>query len=484
MAAKTEPFSQGSDHDLPLITQSVATVFAVFGLLAALGLGWMLARSTAGLPPFQLPAKGSTAAQPAGTAAAQTLHLTATEFRFDTKELHLASPGTVAVQLENRGLIDHDLTIEGVRFTLPAAPGKTAEKTLKLEKPGTYTFYCSLPGHREAGMSGTLVVGDGKSGAASAATSTTAGTTGAMGTMPGMGASMGRSMGVDTAAPASHAATVAAESKGNQLLEPALDGQTKVFRLTAQVVQWEVVPGVRQEAWTYNSQLPGPLIRVTEGDRVRVELKNDLPEPTIIHFHGPRTPNAQDGVPDVTQPAIPPGGTYTYEFVAEPAGTYIYHSHYNSAVQEPKGLYGILIIDPKPGSAEAQRDAQYAHDYLQVLSEFGGYFVINGHAFPATEPLEAKVGERVRLRLINIGQTIHPMHLHGYHFRIVGTDGVPVEGPPLVKDTLSIAPGERYDLEFLADNPGTWLFHCHILAHVTNQGVEPGGMISILKVTE
>src|SRR5581483_11202832 len=318
MAAKTEPFSQSSDHDLPLITQSVATVFAVFGLLAALGLGWMLARSTAGLPPFQLPAKGSAAAQPAGTAAAQTLHLTATEFRFDTKELHLAGPGTVAVELENKGLIDHDLTIEGARFTLPAAPGKTAAKTLKLEKPGTYTFYCSLPGHREAGMSGTLVVGDGKSGAASVTTSTSAGTSGAMGTMPGMGASVGMSMGAGTVAPASHAATVAAESKGNQLLEPVLDGQTKIFRLTAQVVQWEVVPGVRQEAWTYNGQLPGPLIRVTEGDRVRVELKNDLPEPTIIHFHGPRTPNAQDGVPDVTQPAIPPGGTYAYEFVAEP----------------------------------------------------------------------------------------------------------------------------------------------------------------------
>ena len=168
---------------------------------------------------------------------------------------------------------------------------------------------------------------------------------------------------------------------------------------------------------------------------------------------------------------------------AAPAGTFVYHSHHNAAVQEPKGLYGVLLIDPAPGSALAERDARYDRDYVQVVSEFGGYFTVNGKAFPATDVLEAKPGERVRLRLINLGQALHPMHLHGYHFKIVGTDGYPVEGPPLVKDTVTVGPGERYDLEFVADNPGTWVFHCHILSHVANQGVEPGGMITVLKVS-
>jgi FtsP/CotA-like multicopper oxidase with cupredoxin domain len=265
-------------------------------------------------------------------------------------------------------------------------------------------------------------------------------------------------------------------------MQPTVDGETKVFNLTAQVVQWEVIPGVKQEAWTYNGQLPGPVIRVTEGDKLRVNLTNNLPEATVLHFHGPDLPNVMDGVPDVTQPTIPVGGSYTYEFTATPAGTYMYHSHHDSQVQETKGLYGILIIDPKPGSAEAKRDAGYQRDYLQVISEFSGYYLVNGHSFPATDVLTAKAGEKVRIRLVNLGQMAHPMHLHGFHFRIVGTDGIPVEGPPLVKDTVLIGPGERYDLEVVPDKPGLWVFHCHILSHVQNDGVEPGGMLTVLKV--
>jgi FtsP/CotA-like multicopper oxidase with cupredoxin domain len=386
------------------------------------------------------------------------------------------------VQFQNNGAIDHDFTVEGARFSLPGRPGKLSEKTLKLDQPGTYVYYCSIPGHREAGMQGKLVVGDGKGGTAVATTSgTKTGTSGdmaSMATMPGMSGMAG--MAADQHV--SHATTAPAEQHGLQELQPAIEGDTKVFTLTAQVVPWEVIPGVTQEAWTYNGQLPGPVIHVTEGDKLRVTLKNTLPEPTIVHFHGPDLPNSVDGVPDVTQPVIPVGGSYSYEFTATPAGTYTYHSHHNSQVQETKGLYGILIIDPKPGTAEAKRDAQYQRDYLQVISEFNGYYLVNGHSFPATDVLTAKVGEKVRLRLVNLGQMAHPMHLHGFHFKIVGTDGFPVEGPPLVKDTVLIGPGERYDLEVVPDKAGLWVFHCHILSHVQNDGVEPGGMLTVLKV--
>jgi FtsP/CotA-like multicopper oxidase with cupredoxin domain len=451
MAAPDVPSRSPSDPDPPAITQSVAAVCAGFGLLATLGMGWMLARSTAGLPPFPTPGRPVPLAAPAG--AAEPLHLVASDLKFDTKELRLPGPGEVKVELQNAGLIDHDLTIEGTRFKLFARPGQTTDAPLKVDKPGTYAFYCDLPGHREAGMSGTLVIGGGAAPASAAG------------------------------AHASHAVSAATQQRGNQPLPYTVEGDTKAFALTARAAQWEVLPGTLVEAWVYNDQLPGPLIRVTEGDRVRVTVKNELPEDTVIHFHGPRLPNAMDGVPDVTQPPIKRGESYSYEFTASPAGTFVYHTHHNSAVQEPMGLYGVLIVDPPPGSAEAQRDAGFDRDYLQVVSEFGGYFTVNGKAFPATDVLEAKAGERVRLRLINLGQALHPMHLHGYHFKIVGTDGYPVEGPPLVKDTVVVGPGERYDLEFVADNPGTWIFHCHILAHVANQGVEPGGMITVLKVS-
>jgi FtsP/CotA-like multicopper oxidase with cupredoxin domain len=277
----------------------------------------------------------------------------------------------------------------------------------------------------------------------------------------------------------SHADRVATSTKGNQPLEPKLVDGIKVFEVTAQVVQWEVAPGEFVEAWTYNGTVPGPLLRATEGDKIRIVLKNELPEPTVVHIHGPMLPNAMDGVPDVTQPVVNPGQSFAYEFEAKPAGTFLYHTHHNSVMQKSKGLYGILQIDPK-GDVKT-----YDREYFQVIGEMGGFFVINGKAFPSTEAIEAKLGERVRIRLVNLGEMVHPMHSHGFATKIVGTDGHPVpEAAQLTKDTVTIGPGERYDLEFVADNPGAWVYHCHILSHVQNKGVEPGGMISVIKVTE
>jgi len=287
----------------------------------------------------------------------------------------------------------------------------------------------------------------------------------------------GHDMGA-MAAGVSHAAQVPTATRGNQVLEPTIVDGVKVFDLTAKVVQWEVAPGEFVEAYAYNGMVPGPLLRVTEGDRMRINLKNELPEPTVLHLHGPRLPNSMDGVPDVTQPVVKPGESFSYELEVHPAGTFMYHTHHNSAIQEAKGLYGILQVDPKGFTPT------YDREYFQVLSEMSGFYVINGKSFPSTEPIEAKVGETVRIHLVNLGQMVHPMHSHGYATRIVATDGYPVEGPQLIKDTVSIGPGERYDLEFKADNPGAWVYHCHILTHVQNKGVEPGGMISVIKVTE
>jgi FtsP/CotA-like multicopper oxidase with cupredoxin domain len=460
------PPDRDSGNNPPTITASVAGVFAGFGILVAIGLGWTLARSVAGQPPFQLATgPGGAVTLSAASAEPPTLTVAARDISFENKTLNVAGPGLVNFVVSNTGAIEHDFTIDIPKVKIAPRPGQRATGAVTFEKPGTYSFYCSLPGHREAGMEGKLIVGTGA----------------------GLSSKVEAASSAAPAAPTptmvSHASSATPPVRGNQPIQPVMDGGVKVFSLTASVVQWEIIPGVFSEAWAYNGQVPGPVIRVGEGDRVRVTIKNQLPDSTVIHFHGPELPNSMDGVPDVTQPAIPVGGSFTYEFKATPAGTYIYHTHQNSAVQEPKGLMGALIIDPAPGSAEAVRDAKFDRDYLQVLGEFGGYFIMNGHSFPATDVMEAKVGERVRIRLINAGQAAHPMHLHGYHFKVIGTDGRPLpEGAIYLKDTLNISPGERYDIEFVADNPGVWVFHCHILSHVTNQGVDPGGMIAVIKV--
>lgn len=287
---------------------------------------------------------------------------------------------------------------------------------------------------------------------------------------------------------------LATEKQGAQPLEYKIENGVKVFNLTAKPVKWPITGNTTVTAWTYNGTVPGPLIRVNEGDKVRVILKNELPEATSIHWHGIPVPNNQDGVadPPLTQKPILPGETYTYEFVAKPAGTFMYHSHVQTDRQIPIGLSAPFIIDP-PGTQT------YDRDFVVMLNEWQikdgktyaampgmnepNYFTVNGKAYPDIPTINVKKGERVRVRLIGAGQFEHPIHLHGMSFKIVATDGNPVpEVAQLTKDTLPVHPGERFDIEFTADNPGQWAFHCHILHHVTNDNVEPGGLLFLVNV--
>ncbi|MBI4498058.1 MAG: multicopper oxidase domain-containing protein [Chloroflexi bacterium] len=290
--------------------------------------------------------------------------------------------------------------------------------------------------------------------------------------------------------------------------KPAPTGTVQEFQLTAQEAPWEIAPGVRVPAITYNGQVPGPLIRVTEGDTLRVTLKNELPQATSIHWHGLHVPNAMDGVPPFTQAPIEPGQSFTYEFPASHAGTFMYHSHFNSVEQIDRGLYGPLIIDPA-----TPPPARFDKEFTMVLSAWntsampgdqhgmadgssmpgpaasmGGmnmdynYFTINGKAFPSAAPWTVREGDLVRVRLINISNLAHPMHLHGHDFTVVAKDGEPIR-PDLQQtvNTLSIDAGETYDIVFRADNPGSWVFHCHELHHTENDGVEPGGLIQVIQ---
>ncbi|MCC6312898.1 MAG: copper oxidase [Thermomicrobiales bacterium] len=275
-----------------------------------------------------------------------------------------------------------------------------------------------------------------------------------------------------------------AETKGlgGQPLEFEMDGDTKVFRLVCQAIEWEFAPGKTAQAFSYNGVVPGPEIRVTEGDKVRIFVTNEsLPESTVVHWHGLMVPNNMDGVGFITQPPIKPGETFTYEFPirAGNAGSHMYHSHHNAAEQVTKGLLGAFIVEPKdPASRPA-----FDREYTMILNDgpIGG-FTINGKGFPATQPVLAKKGEKVLIRYMNEGLMIHPMHLHGMPQLVIAQDGYLLP-QPYMADTINVAPGQRVDVLVDATELGMWAFHCHILSHAESKhGMF--GMVTVMIVEE
>ncbi len=292
------------------------------------------------------------------------------------------------------------------------------------------------------------------------------------------------------------------DARGDQPLEPRIENGVKVFDLDISVIEWNILDDERVMAYAINRQVPGPRIRVTEGDTVRFNVTNNLPESTTIHWHGLILPNAMDGPAEITQEPIPPGETFTYEFTTQQYGTYFYHSHDHVDRQQALGLYGALIIDPKDPAVAAANVAD--HEYVVQLQEWleregytfpampmeGGmpnYFTINGKAYPETETVRMTVGETLLVRFIGTNNGfIHPMHIHGGPFRVVAIDGYPVpEGTGELRDTVNVGPGQRYDVLWEAREPGKWLLHCHIAHHTTNNNVEEeggGGLMVIIEV--
>jgi plastocyanin len=243
----------------------------------------------------------------------------------------------------------------------------------------------------------------------------------------------------------------------------------KVFHLTLdELPDLEVEPGVKKSAYAINGSVPAPTIKVDEGDRVRIVVKNDLPFPTSTHWHGMILPNDQDGVGGITQPHIEPGTEYTYEWTAVATGTHWYHAH-SSGRHIGKGLYGALIVVPK------KDDLKSDEDYTLMLGDTDLGFTINGRSFPSTPILDTKVGDTVRLRVVNTGDQVHAFHLHGVPFRVMAQDGMP---KPQVEqmDTLTISPGQTFDLLFEQRYPGDWVIHCHMFIHShMNADVHPPG---------
>ncbi len=291
-------------------------------------------------------------------------------------------------------------------------------------------------------------------------------------------------------------------AQGDRLLQPRLEGGVKVFDFDVSVIEWWIMPDKPVLAYAFNHQVPGPRIELRQGDRVRINVANHLPESTSVHWHGLVVPNGMDGPAEVTQPAIQPGSSFTYAFDVTQVGTYFYHSHANPDRQQALGEYGALIVAP----ADPSVDAAYGYKYdvpiqlqewlvregwtfpaMLMDGALPNFFTVNGKSYPATPTLGMRVGERARFRFVGTNNNfVHPMHIHGGPFTIIETDGNPVPlASRLQKDTVDVGPGERYDVIWEAREPGKWLLHCHIPHHTTNDNSEEqggGGLMMIIDV--
>lgn len=251
----------------------------------------------------------------------------------------------------------------------------------------------------------------------------------------------------------------------------------KEFHLIAEPVIREMAPGMKVNLWGYNGASPGPTIECVEGDKVRLFVTNRLPEHTTIHWHGILLPSGMDGVGGLTQPQIKPGETYVYEFEMKKSGTFMYHPHADEMVQMAMGLMGFLVVHPRdPEQHRVDRDFVFlinAYDVepgsytpkVATMTDFN-LWSWNSRVFPGIDPLVIRKGDRVRIRMGNLTMTNHPIHLHGYDFRVTGTDGgwVPrsAQWPEVTAD---IPVGAMRCIEFVADEPGDWAFHCHKSHH-------------------
>ena len=272
------------------------------------------------------------------------------------------------------------------------------------------------------------------------------------------------------------------ESPNVETLPYKLVDGVKVFHLVAEPVKREFAPGLVVDCWGYNGQTPGPLIEAVEGDRVRIYVTNRLPEKTSVHWHGFLLPAGMDGVTGVTQRGIEPGETFKYEFVLRQHGTLMYHPHFDEMVQMGLGMTGMFVVHPRtPVGPKVDRDfaimlAEWkiepgaSRPDPSAMNDFN-VLTMNSKAFPGTAPLVVAKGQRVRIRFGNLSMMDHhPIHLHGYRFWITGTDGGRIPESAQAPETTVLVPtGATRDVEFVADAPGDWVMHCHMLHHMMNQ---------------
>ncbi len=432
----------------------MGTLFLAMLIVAALVVGG--AGQASGLTPTQsavpeVPASEAPADGPIGE-----ITITAFDLGFEPAMIDVPEPGTYTVTFVNDGGIFHDVTFaDGTVIGAEGHEQASGEVTIPADG---MTFICSVPGHADGGMEGEVMVAmEHASGEPSPSA--------------GEGERTAEEMrDIDAATTAEFPAET--EGKGNEILEPEItDDGVLQWELTASVIEWETEPGKIVEAYAYNGMVPGPQLRAEVGDRIRIILTNELPEPTTLHSHGLFVPPDMDGVPVISQPAIMPGESFTYEYTLRNAGSHMYHSHFMAEHQVPMGLLGAFVVTDPDAADEPEAD----QDIAMILNDGPLGFTIDGKGFPATAPIVAKQGELIRIRYMNEGLQIHPMHLHGIPQLVIAKDGWTLPEPHF-EDTVLVAPGERIDVLVDASEVGTWAFHCHVLTHAEG----PDGMFGMV----
>jgi ZIP family zinc transporter len=289
---------------------------------------------------------------------------------------------------------------------------------------------------------------------------------------------------IPVATPAAGESRVFRRPDGAYQAIPDVRGRTKIFHIVERAAPWTLKPGLTVMANTYNGVVPGPALVANQGDNVVIDYANDDATPDTIHLHGVHDiPVSMDGVAGISQPLVSPGGHFVYRFVADSPGTFIYHSHDQEAMLN-SGLYGAVIVEPTnplPAHRTTSRDFLEIISSWQIQSATENEFTINGKEYPATQTLDVRLGERFRIRWVNISaENFHTMHTHGHYQQIVARDAAPVSVPDL-EDTVLLGPGQRVDVVVKADaRPGTWLLHCHVLDHVENAQGMPDGLITAI----
>jgi plastocyanin len=442
--ALEEQFSQGAAK------RAGWTVLASFlALVAVLASGYGVA----------LGIRAIDEAEDSANAAGRTIGAGLSEFAIALSADQVGEGGSVEVT--NNGTQIHNLSVRGTDVRTADLPSGDSE-TLDLSglAAGSYEVYCTITGHENAGMVAPLQIGN---------SAAAAGGHEGHDMTAADGAAMDQRM-LDSMALFPQETV----GRGNQLLQPTIlaDG-TKHFELTASIVDWEVNPGNVVKAWAYNGMVPAPRIDLEVGDRVEFQLTNELPVSTDIHWHGVLVPNDQDGVSPYTQPVVKPGETYTYRYTATAPAIAMYHPHLHAQEGVPNGMFGAMYIGDVPSpvgrtisGVPVPADLQLAQDFPMVLNDAGVIGLsLDGKSFPATAPVVAGLGDWIRVTYYNEGLQSHPMHLHGVPQLVVAKDGMPIDNP-YAADTILVGPGERYTVLIHADQPGTWVWHCHILNHV------------------
>jgi FtsP/CotA-like multicopper oxidase with cupredoxin domain len=411
---------------------------------------------------------GGTGSDGSGGTAAATVDLS----EFALAPASVTVPAGGSLEVTNSGSTPHNLSVSGADIaTADLAAGDSETLDLGALAPGTYDLLCTIPGHADAGMTGTLTVTGEGAAAPAGGDAATAGGGGHAGHDMSGDDYTAMSEAMDESMAAYPAAT---DGVGNQVLEPTIgEGGVKEFALTAAITPWEVEPGHVVDAWTYNGTVPGPRINLDIGDRARIVLHNDLPMATDLHLHGLDVDNGMDGVAPLTQPSVQPGESFTYEFTADEPAVAMFHAHHHGQLQVPNGMLGTIFVGQMPlpagrtvGGHAIPADLAVSQELPLVLNDSGviGYS-LNGKGFPATAPITATRGDWILVHYVNEGSQIHPMHLHQFDQVVVAKDGFPLDHPYLA-DTVNVAPGERYSVLVHLDDPGTWVWHCHILNHV------------------